>query len=228
MSYTLDEFILKTRRWLREPTASKSRWLDVDLIQFFNEIYLNRCTELIMAFEGNFTFSGLRDVTANQDKYAWPDNFLKLQKIELVRSDGRRIPMLREERHYNYLPAPFAGGENYDGNIRLISNGFIMEPTPTEEVTDGLRIEFAGMPVELEDGADTIHPDFPAIFQNLLIMDTVMACYDAQGQLESYRGLVRNALRRRNEYEENFERFIETKTVHRQKVQQFRGPYPEL
>ena len=98
-------------------------------------------------------------------------------------------------------------------------NGFILEPTPTETVTNGLQLEWAGVPALLSAGGDQLHPSFPEIFEELLVIDTVVNAFDAEGVQES--GLVRSLLRQRGEMEENFERFIEMRTVARQEIQPF-------
>jgi len=98
-------------------------------------------------------------------------------------------------------------------------NGFVLEPTPTITVTNGMQLEWAGVPALLSASGDTCHPSFPEIFEELLVIDTVVNAFDAEGVQES--GLVRSLLRQRAEMEENFERFIELRTIARQEIQPF-------
>jgi len=222
MPNTLTQFRTQIRRYLKETNASTSYW-DANFVdQLFNAQYRKRSTQLIMAFEGWFVNVSVRDITANTARYAFPDGFLRLQKIELVRSDGTTVPIHRDERHDYANPADSSGssgGDSYLPKYRMQGNGFILEPTPTETVTNGLQLEWAGVPALLSAGGDQLHPSFPEIFEELLVIDTVVNAFDAEGVQES--GLVRSLLRQRGEMEENFERFIETRTVARQEIQPF-------
>jgi hypothetical protein len=82
-----------------------------------------------------------------------------------------------------------------------------------------MQMEWAGVPAILSAAGDVLHPSFPEIFEELLVIDTVVNAFDAEGQQES--GLVRSLLRQRMELEENFERFIEMRSISTQEVQPF-------
>lgn len=219
MANTLSTFRTQIRRYLKETNANTSFWDTPFVDQLFNAQYRKRCTQLIMAFEGWFVNVSVRDVTADTARYAFPEGFLRLQKIELVRTDGTTVPLHRHERHDNVNPPGSSGGDSFLPTYRLQGNGFVLEPTPTETVTNGIQLEWAGVPVALSAAGDTCHPSFPEIFEELLVIDTVVNAFDAEGVQES--GLVRSLLRQRAEMEENFERFIEMRTVARQEIQPF-------
>lgn len=222
MASNLGQFRTQIRRYLKETNPNTSYWDNNFVDQLFNAQYRKRCTQLIMAFEGWFVNVSVRDVTASQARYAFPDGFLRLQKIELVRSDGTTVPIHRHERHEYSNPTESSGssgGDSYLPMYRMQGNGFVLEPTPLETVTNGIQLEWAGVPVLLSGAGDTMHPSFPEIFEELVVIDTVVNAFDAEGQQES--GLVRSLLRQRMELEENFERFIEMRTVATQEVQPF-------
>ena len=222
MASTLAQFRTKIRRYLKETNPNTSYWGDDFVDQLFNAQYRKRCTQLIMAFEGWFVNVSVRDVTGGTSRYAFPDGFLRLQKLELVRSDGRTIPIQRFERHYESNMADSSQGttgDSYRPYYRLQGNGFVLEPTPSDTVTNGMQLEWAGVPAELSAAADTCHPSFPEIFEELLVIDTLVNAFDAEGQMES--GLVRSLLRQRMELEEQFERFIEMRSVSRTEVVPF-------
>ena len=213
------------RRYLRETNPSTSYWTDAFLAQLFNASYRRRCAQLIMAHEGWFVSIAVRDLVEDTAQYSFPSGFLRLMKIELVRSNGNTVPLRRWERHEGTNPADAAVGDQYTPNYRPLGNGFILEPSPQESVTNGIRIEFAGVPVELSADADTMHTSFPEIFEELVVLDTVVACFDAEGQQES--GQVRSILRLRYEMEEDWVRFIDTRVIARQEIQPFRGHYED-
>lgn len=222
MASNLGTFRTQIRRYLKETNPNTSFWDNNFVDQLFNAQYRKRCTQLIMAFEGWFVNVSQRDITADQARYALPDGCLRIQKLELVRTDGTTIPIQRHERHYFSNPTDSSGssgGDSYLPMYRLQGNGFVLEPTPNQTVTNGIQLEWAGVPALLSAAGDTLHPSFPEIFEELLVIDTVVNAFDAEGQQES--GLVRSLLRQRMELEENFERFIESRTIATQEVQPF-------
>jgi len=216
---TFSNFIVRVRRYLNEETSSKSRWSDAFLQQLFNAQYRKRAGELYMAHEGYFTMVATRDVVADQSRYAWPDGFSRLLKMEVVRDDGRRVPIQREERHYNVLTPPNSGGDDWLPTYRPIGSGFVLEPASNQTITNGLRIEYTGVPEELTENNDRLHSDFPALVDELLVLDTVVAALDAEGLQET--GQLQTVLRQRQEWEVRWERFIDGRMVSRNKVTPF-------
>lgn len=222
---TLANFIVRVRRYLNEENADKSRWTDNFIKQLINSQYRKRCAELEMAHEGYFTIIATRDVVANQNRYAWPTGFMRLFKMEVVRSDGRRIPIQREERHFNVLHVPNSGGDNWVPNYRPVGSGFMLEPASNESITDGLRLEYTGIPEELTADGDSLHSDFPTILDELLVLDAVIAALDAEGIQED--GQVRTILRQKAEWENQWSRYIDGRMVARQKVTPFAVHYSD-
>ncbi|MCI0564030.1 MAG: hypothetical protein MN733_36605, partial [Nitrososphaera sp.] len=99
------------------------------------------------------------------------------------------------------------------------------EPQPNESVTDGLRIEYAGLPSLMEADGDSMHADFPRSLDELVILDTVIACMDSENLLET--GAVRTVQRQRSEWEMDFERFIDGRMVGVNKVRPFVPHYQD-
>ena len=222
---TLANFRTRVRRYLNETVAEKSRWSTEFLNQLFNAQYRLRCGELFMAHEGYFTLVATRDVVADQSRYTWPDGFSRLLKLEIVRSDGRRVPIQREERHFSALPASFSGGDDWFPTYRPIGSGFLFEPTPTQAITDGIRMEYTGVPVELTADADQLNSDFPTLLDELLVLDTVVAALDAEGLQET--GQLHTIIRQREEWRLRWERFIDGRLVAARRIIPFVGPYSD-
>jgi hypothetical protein len=221
LSNNLAQYIVRVRRYLRETTASISHWDDNFVKQIFNTCYRKRCGDLIMAYEGYFTIIGTRSLVANQGRYAWPTGFSRLSKLEVVRSDGRRIPIQRDERHFSVAETAQVGGDQYMPNYRPVGSGFVLEPPPLESVTDGLQLEWFGVPEELTADGDALHSDFPVLYDELLVLDTAISLFDAEGMQES--GQMRTLLRLRQEWEQQWEQFIENRMISVQKVVPFIG-----
>jgi hypothetical protein len=223
LSGTLTNFITRIRRYLAEDDSNKSRWDNDFIKQIFNSQYRKRCTQLQMAHEGYFTIVATRDIIANQNRYAWPSQFMRLFKMELVREDGRRVPIQREERHFSVLSFPNSGGDEWLPTYRPVGSGFMLEPASITDIANGLRLEYTGVPTELTANGDTLHSDFPSILDELLVLDTVVAAFDAEGMQED--GQVRTILRQRAEWQFEWDRYIDGRMVSRQKVIPFAVHY---
>jgi len=220
---TLANYIVRVRRYVGEETAAKSFWSDALIKQVFNAMYRKRCAELVMAFEGYFVTVATRDTVANQERYAWPTGFERLQKLELVRSDGRTVPIQRQERHYSGKAAPSGNGDAYMPTYRSIGSGFVLEPAPTTAVSGQIRMEYIVTPTELTADNDQLHSDFPKMFDELLVLDTAVGLFDQEQAQEE--GRMRSLLRQRAEWEVVFERFIDNRMISTNKITPFNAHY---
>jgi len=222
---TLGNFITRTRRYVGEEDADKSYWSDDLIKQVFNAHYRKRCGELIMAYEGYFTVVATRDTVAEQARYAWPTGFQRLLRIELVRSDGKTVPIQREERHYHSNQPPVNSGDSYFPSYRAIGSGFVLEPAPKLAVAGQIRMEYIGLPAELTADNDQLHSDFPSLYDELLVLDTAVALFDQEQAQEE--GRMRSLLRQRAEWEMQFERFIDNRMISSNKIVPFPTHYQD-
>ena len=225
LSGTLSNFIIRIRRHLGEETASKSFWSDDFIKQTFNVCYRLRCLDLVMAFEGNFVAIATRDLVAEQERYSWPTGFERLQRMELVRDDGRTVPVQRYERHYEIKNIPASSGDTYTPNFRPVESGFVLEPAPLANDDGALRIEYFGTPEELTANDDTFKSDFPTVLDELVVIDTAVICYDQEQMQET--GQMRSLLRARAEIEMRFERWIENKIISMSQIAPFIPHYQD-
>lgn len=225
MADTWAQYLVRIRRYLKEPTAAKSHWTDPLLQDLFNAQYLRRCAQLQMTFEGWFVNVANRDITADQARYSWPVGFQRETKLEIVRSDGSTIPIQRYERHGEGNPATGGVADTYFPTWRTMGNGYILEPTPQATTTGGLRIEFEGLPAKVSADDDSIHPSFPDQLDDILVLDTAIAALDVEGMQESGRAV--SLLRLRQEWDLDWERFIERRTINRPQVVPFIPHYQD-
>lgn len=223
-STPLSDYIVQVRRYLRETNPATSYWSDDFLAQLFNAAYRKRCADLALAHEGYFTIVTQTPLVADQAFYNWPADFERLIKLEIVRSDGRTIPLRRFERHAEINTPPEPGGDTYYPTFRPRGNGFVLEPAPkTGEST--LQMEYIRTPPKLVNDTDTVLDDFPGTYEELLVLDTALMALDAEGSLET--GAVRALLRQRAEWEMNWDRYIESRMVKRQAVSPFVPSYTD-
>ena len=215
----------RVRRWLHELTSDNSFWSDSFIDQQINASYRRRSGQLVMAHEGFFTNTATRDLVADQERYAWPPGFERLLKMEIIRVDGTRVPIERDERHYrvNFVETGGSGQDSYLPTYRPIGGGFVLEPPPQQAVTDGIRIEFHGLPTALINNGDSFHPDFPRSFDEIIILDTAVACLDSENLLET--GAVRSVLRMRADWEYDWERYIDSRMISTNKITPFTPHY---
>ncbi len=214
----------RVRRWLHETDSGTSFWSNTFIDQMINASYRRRSVQLVMAFEGYFVNVATRDLVGNQERYAWPPGFERLQKMEIIRSDGTRVPLERAERHFGVNFVNVGGvRDSFKPNYRSISGGFVLEPMPTETVVDGLRIEFTQLPALLQANGDSLHTDFPRSLDEIIVLDATIACLDSENLLET--GATRTALRARQDWEFDFARFIDSKMISTNKVIPFNPHY---
>jgi hypothetical protein len=224
-SETLAQYEARVRNWVHERNPATSRWGSDFIRTIFNSNYRRRCAQLVMAFEGYFIMVATNDIVAAQARYAWPDGFERLFKMELVRSDGTTVPIHRAERHRDSNPTGITGADAYYPSWRPIGAGFVLEPAPIEAMTGGLKIEFYGTPPKLEGDDDRLHSDFPVSFDELLVLDTAVSCFDQEGLLES--GVARTILRQRAEFEIDFARYIDARMTSRDSIEPFICAWPD-
>lgn len=225
MADNFSGYITRVRQMLHEVDEDASMWSPTFLKQIFNDNYRLRCTQLIMSFEGYFVEIATRDLVADQARYAWPAGFERLIKLELVRTDGSTIPLKRYERHMGMNPASTtsSSGDSYLPHYRPIGSGFVFEPTPSESVTNGIRLEYCALPAELVADDDTLHPDFPRTYTSLLVYDTAVAALDSEHLLEN--GQATTIVRLRNEFDINFDRYLDSRMTALNSITPFGGHY---
>jgi hypothetical protein len=221
----LGNYLTRVRRYVGEEDEDKSFWKTPLVKQIFNAHYRKRCAELVMAYEGYFTTVATRDTVANQERYAWPTGFERLMKIEIVRSDGRTVPLQRAERHYAAKPIAQSGGDDYLPSYRSIGSGFVLEPAPTQSVAGQLRLEFIITVAELTADDDMLNSDFPTMLDELLVLDTACALYDQEQSQEE--GRMRSLLRQRTEWELQWERYIDNRMISSNSVTPFNPHYQD-
>lgn len=216
----------RVRRWLHELNDDTSFWSNTFIDQMINVHYRRRAGQLVMAYEGYFTNVATRDIVADQERYTWPNGFERCLKMEIVRTDGTRVPIEKNERHYhaNFVNNS-AGADSYYPTFRSISGGFVLEPQPSTAVTNGLRIEFFGLPTLMQADGDSLHADFPRTQDELIVLDAVIACMDSENLQES--GTVRSAQRMREEFQVDFEQYINNKVVGTNKIVPFVPHYAD-
>lgn len=216
----------RVRRWLRELSPGNSFWSNTFVDQQINVNYRRRCADLVMAYEGYFINVATRDLVEGQGRYAWPPGYERTTKLELVRTDGTTVPLERQERHYSVKFADVNNSQDsYVPTWRPIGGGFTLEPSPGENVVDGLRMEYHGLPTQMQADGDSMHADFPRSLDELVVLDSVVACMDSEGLMET--GAMKTVSRNRAEWEITWARYIDGRIVSTNKIQPFVPHYSD-
>ena len=216
----------RVRRWLHELTPGNSFWANTFIDQQINVSYRRRCSQLVMSHEGYFTNVATRDTTADQERYAWPLGFERCLKMELVRTDGTTVPIMRQERHYTAnFNNPSSSQDVYSPNYRPVSGGFVLEPAPGETVSNGIRIEYYGLPTQMQHDGDSMHADFPRSMDEIVVLDTVISCMDSENLMES--GQMRTIKGNRSDWEFDFARYIDQRMISTNKIMPFSPHYAD-
>lgn len=221
MATSYADLEMRIRDMLHEPEAARSFFSPRLTKTAINLSYRRRCEQMIRTAENFFVQTAVRDIVALQEFYSFPPGLVTLKKLELIRVDGTRVPILRFERHFLNLDS--TNGIDYEyisPRYQLISGGFRIEPVSLNTMTDGLRIEYTFMPGPLGSPGDMLHPDYPEIFSDLIALDAAITLLDSEGLLESQAGL-KTLLRARMELEQDFISYINTRSVSTQSIQPF-------
>lgn len=217
MAETLSSLRTRTRRWLHEPVAAESFFSDNLIDNLINAAYRRRCAQIIMASEGSFVQTVSVNIKANEAFYNWPSGLTRVKRVDYVTTDGTEIPIPRFERHTQPInPNNYFSSESVF-TFRPKANGIVLEPTPSEDVTNGLKFEYTGTPPELTADTSPISAEFPDIYTELIVLDVVVYLLDTEGNLEE--GNVRASQRARAELEIDFNRWVETKIIKAQAIQ---------
>lgn len=197
------------RRRLRETNATFSYWSNTDLLDYANFSLDMRSMELDDAHEG-WTADALRtDLVADQREYTAAEGQGRVLRVSLVRNVGGeevRLQLDREEHHVTdiYSKSNISIGEwGYRPTYRLLGELILLEPAPSEDVTQGLEIEITNAPLFFSVDSSKLDLRFPVQLEELMILDVTemaLAVEAQQGNLPDPNSITR-IQRLRREYE---------------------------
>jgi hypothetical protein len=190
------------------------------LTNLINAAYRKRWAQLDAVHEGKFVQIAVIDIVADQARYSWPNGMQRMMKLEYVTTDGTQRPLARDERHAASMDPE--GGDTESYTYRPLSGGFTLEPTP-QSATGSLRIEYVALPDALEADGDTISADFPELFDELIVLDAVVALLASQGQMED--GHMKASFIERQDWEREWKGYINRLLTSRNDIEQWNPHY---
>lgn len=131
--------------------------------------------------EGYYIREGKADVVANQQSYSLPSDAKKLERLDIsYDSDNASTYYKATKLDIHSWPEPSSSQYGtVDCVYAIINNGFLLNPTPSANVTDGLRLYYIE---DVEDMSLTgDYPNLPRGFHHLPIMYAVAKAHTKLG-----------------------------------------------
>ena len=210
----------RARRKLDETTATF--WTDDDLNDFYESAYWYYWAWMVQATHpvtARATSPDL-DIVALQNAIALPSDFLVGKLVERV-FDNYTVPVWWKERYEtgNYTAGTASTGLlGYSPRIRFVGTDMLLEPTPSENVTGGIRMDYHFIPVmPATDSASPVDP-ISTMFPELLIERTVRLAKEKEEMIAG--GGVSQAATL-TEIEQRFKETIELPIMHRVYVEPY-------
>ncbi len=215
--------LAEIRELLRETTAATSYWSDALLLILFNQAMDLRVMQLAESHEGWVTDSLVTDIVADQREYSLPEGAGRVKRIIRIFSPGTtnavEQPLIRNERWSDATPVQSGvtalGGGGTVPTYRMLGELIILEPTPQESITDGLKIECEFAPSRFTTGTDKLDLRFPDSTETLLIYDSVVAALENEAAQGNEPENLEDMRRARQRYESIWASYIEQRTYGR-------------
>lgn len=210
----------KTRRKLDE--LSESFWSDDELDDYINEAYFHYWQWMLRAEYYRCQKTALLDLVSGTPNIALPSDFAIAKRVERVLSSGSLIPLDWDDRYDEPNYANGGGtGNDYLPSVNYEGSNLILEPTPQESVTGGIKLTYYYYPERLEDDGDEPDAAFLDFYHDIIIGQAVLfakAKEENIGQGGADLGSF-GALQERKE--QKFRETIEMPSVQRQSVQPY-------
>lgn len=147
------------------------------------------------------------DIVASTREVALPSDFLKDRLLEHQVGEVW-FPCVYYNR-FDTTVGTDAGststiGDYYRFAYSFVGDDIILEPTPVNSETEGLRMTYFFQPEELDSDSD--EPDFPSIYHRVLVLDTVI---QAKGKEEMIAGTGADVDPFVAEYERLYKKFVD-------------------
>jgi hypothetical protein len=162
----------KVRRKLDE--TSEGFWLDDELDDYINESYFSLWQMMLNAKHQGCLTSTTLNITGGSANVALPADFQAARLIEKVVDSGT-VPLWWEERfdQTNYT-AGVSTGSFFPFKVRFVGQNLIIEPTPQDSETGGLKLTYYFFPNRLDDDTDEPNAGLHDFYQDLITYEAVL------------------------------------------------------
>ena len=207
------ELRAEIRRVLKEPDPNNSGWNNDMIADAFNRNKDAREMDLQDTGEGISITIHKASLVANQPDYSIPPQGSRLRRVlRFIDSQSLYIPLEREELQvYNTYTGGSYSDEDYIPTYRRIDNHFILTPPPSNNITDGLRIEMESATSRITADNQALPDSWPHFGETLLIYDTAIELLDIEfAQSPPPEGLLSSLVATRAKYEQRWQKYIST------------------
>lgn len=164
----------RVRQYLDE--TNEAYWTDVEINNWINQSYFYYYNWIVQSFEGYFTKDILINIVAGQAKYPVPSDFFKVKLLEQV-IENKTQPLT----YFDRLDSPnyTSGiGEVFAVNFtyRFEGRNIVLEPTPTSNLTGGLRLEYISTPTGMSTDGSSPDSDFLEMWEEAIVIKAALSC----------------------------------------------------
>lgn len=206
------------RRKLDE--ESESFWSDTELDEAINDSYLDIWQTMLNAKHNGCLKSATLNIVANTATIALPSDFHSARLIERVIDNGT-VPLWWDERfeRSNYT-AGVSSDDSYKPGIRFVGTDLVLEPTPADSVTGGIKLTYYFFTDRLSGSASpngALHDFYHDLitYQSVLIAKAKEESISGGGaDLGAWGAIMREKM-------DKFKASIETPSVTRQSIEPF-------
>lgn len=192
---------------LREDEAT-AYWTAPLILQLFNQCLDLRTMQLGQQHEGWITETKSINIVANTAEYAIGEDSDRLKRALIVTSAGSgtyEAPLVRDEKWSKgvFNASGSVGDGSHAYTARLKEDKLILEPTPTENLTNGLKLEYESLPDRISAGDDMLPLRYPLALETLLIYDTACAALEVEDAVDNIsltKGEINGLYRFRDHY----------------------------
>ena len=199
------------------PDNTSSFFRDADLVTFHNLIAREVQGELITVHEDYFLTQTALNVVNGCATYALPSNFLKMRRVEDVRtSDSVEITPITlndKDRRYGNI---FSSNSLFQNSYYIQGDTLILDRTPTYTQNSALKFHYIKRSTDITAGSDS--SDIPQEYERVVIWGIVkLALFKQQTPNEVATAEYEKGLRKIREYAEGRQmqrsRYVKTRKV---------------
>jgi hypothetical protein len=220
---TLTQLLTKTRRPLDE--SDEVFWDDDELIDYVNEGYFYYWNWLIQAQHALCVTSDTLDMVSGVATCALPSDCVSCKLVERV-VGAATIPMeyfVRYETSNRTQGVAASSLIGYLPRYHFEGANLILEPTPSIDEDDGIKVTYYKQPTRLADGSDEPLPPLDDFYSDLLVIYAVICAKEKEEMISPGTGGIDTApfLGRQQRLEQKFKEMIELPTEARIYVEPF-------
>lgn len=217
----LGDIRTNARDLLDESTASY--WPDAQLNRFINRAYRYYWMWLIEQNVPGILKTTTLNIVADTATIALPSDFVKARLVERV-FDSYTVPLRYFER-YDTINRTDGTSVNdiigYLPDYHFVGSNLVLEPTPSDSQTGGIKLTYYYIPTELSSDSDVPNPMLPSLYHDLLVYGCVMDAKRKEESVANTGADVGGFMSAKLELEQKFKESIEGTSVQRTSVEPY-------